>query len=218
MEARFGAKFGRGLHFRALKPWRDERRSSARPTRRRSISPSTSTARGSAGSRRRCRSSTTCWRRSRNTASSTWSIGDRRRRGRPPPHRRGRGHLPGAGVPRGAGRQERHHPLRRGGHPHGRDAGVGGGGLRRPGGVRLPGRRAQGPAGRDVRRRAGARVLRRLRQHRPVQPAPRGPLRRERPPHDRGAVQGVRAGDRARRCGATRAWSGVPSTKGTLTA
>ena len=47
-----------------------------------------------------------------------------------------------------------------------------------------------------VRRRAGTRVLRRLRQHRAVQPAPRGPLRRERAPHDRGAVQGVRAGDR----------------------
>ena len=30
----------------------------------------------------------------------------------------------------------------------------------------------------------------------PVQPAPRGALRRERAPHDRGAVQGVRAGDR----------------------
>ena len=35
---------------------------------------------------------------------------------------------------------------------------------------------------------------------------------------DRGAVQGVRAGDLAPRCSSIRACVGVPSTKGTLTA
>src|SRR4029079_6739485 len=46
--------------------------------------------------------------------------------------------------------------------------------------------------------RARARVLRRLRGRRAVQPAPRGALWRERAPHRRGAVQGVRARDARR--------------------
>ena len=50
---------------------------------------------------------------------------------------------------------ERHLPLRRGGDPDGRNAGVGGGRLRRPGRVRLPRRRAQGTPGRNLRRRLG---------------------------------------------------------------
>ena len=49
---------------------------------------------------------------------------------------------------------------------------------------------------------------------RAVQPAPRGPLRRERAPHDRGAVQGVRARDVARRRGSTRAWSACRRPRG----
>ena len=51
---------------------------------------------------------------------------------------------------------------------------------------------------------------------RAVQPAPRGSLRRERAPHDRGAVQGIRPGDLGGGALDPRV-VGVPSTKGTLT-
>ena len=71
----------------------------------------------------------------------------RRRRGRRAPHGRGRRHLPGPGLQAGAGGQAGHHPLRRGHHPHGRDPVHRGHRLRRPGGLRLPGRRASRAAG-----------------------------------------------------------------------
>ena len=120
--------------------------------------------------------------------------GARRRRGRRPPHGRGRRHLPGPGLQAGAGRQARASPAsatatipmdetlvqrRRSTSAAGRRSST------RPTALKRA-------LDRGLRRRAGARVLRRLRQHGPVQPAPRGPLRRERPPHRRGAVQGVR--------------------------
>ena len=47
---------------------------------------------------------------------------------------------------------------------------------------------------RRLRRRAGRGVLPRRRDQREADPAPRHPLRLQRPPHDRGVLQGVRAG------------------------
>ena len=53
----------------------------------------------------------------------------------------------------------------------------------------------KGRLGRHLRRELGREFFGGFVGRRALQPPPGGPLRRERPPHDRGAVQGVRAGD-----------------------
>ena len=65
-----------------------------------------------------------------------------------------------------------------------------------------------------LRHRAGRGVLPRRRHQREADPAPRDALRLQRPPHDRGVLQGVRAGRCARRSRSTRARAGSPRPRG----
>ena len=70
---------------------------------------------------------------------------------------------------------------------------------------------------RRLRHRARRGVLPRRRQQREDDPAPLGPLRLQRPPHDRGLASRPSRAPCARRSRSTPRRRGVPSTKGTLT-
>ena len=112
-------------------------------------------------------------------------------RDRRAPHDRGRRDLPRAGDRRGAGRPRRDPPLRLGARADGRGAGR----VRDRHLGQAVLRLRRGASRRDDRRlRLGADrgVLPRGLQQLEDDAAPLGPLRLERPPHDRGLLQGVR--------------------------
>ena len=118
--------------------------------------------------------------------------GERRPRDRRPPHDRGRRHLPRAGDRRGAGRPRRHPPLRLGARADGRGAGRVRDRHLRPALLRLrrrPPGRERSPASTPSSPRSSSAPSPTTRRSR----CTLGPLRLERPPHDRGLLQGVRA-------------------------
>ena len=117
---------------------------------------------------------------------------ERRPRDRRPPHGRGRRHRARPGARRGARRPRRDQSLRlrrwcrwTSRWPSARSTSPG-----RP--LCVVRRRPAGDLDRRLRHRAGRGVLPRRRQQRQADPARLGPLRHQRPPHDRGRLQGLR--------------------------
>ncbi|CAA9501802.1 MAG: Imidazoleglycerol-phosphate dehydratase, partial [uncultured Solirubrobacteraceae bacterium] len=127
--------------------------------------------------------------------------GDRRPADGRPPHGRGHGDRPGAGARRRAGRPARHPPLRPRRRPDGRGARR----LRarRLGPPLLLVRRAHAAAGghRGLRARGRRGVLPGGGERGAADAPPRAAGRHERPPHDRGVLQGVRPRPAGRRFG-----------------